>query len=292
MSAMSTRQQVEVSYDVGNDFFALWLDRRMNYTCAVWDDADDLDTAQERKLAVLHDMAGIEPHHRVLDIGCGWGANLEYLARDRGVRSVHGITLSSAQIEEIERRRIRNATATLLDYRQYEPDASFDAVECICMMEHIATPADAMAGRHVGLYRDFFRRVHGWANPGAGFALQVILRDRVPRDRHDLAEVHWATHTIFPGGISLRLEDVARSVAPWWEIVEIVTRRGDYRRTTAAWLERLRLHEDVVRQRWGSRVYEDYERYLAGCVMAFDRRYQSLAQVALRRVDSDGRGPA
>lgn len=288
---MSTQQQVEVSYDVGNEFFALWLDRRMNYTCAVWDDADDLETAQQHKLAVLYDMAGIEPHHRVLDIGCGWGANLEYLARDRGVRAVHGITLSSAQIEEIERRRIPRTTATLVDYRHYEPEWPFDAVQCICMMEHIATPADAMAGRHVGLYRDFFRRVHRWASPRARFALQVILRDRLPRDPQALAEIHWATHSIFPGGMSLRLEDVARAASPWWEIVEIVTRRQDYRRTAAAWLGRLRMHQDIISERWGTGVYQDYERYLAGCVMAFDERYQSLAQVALQRVDGGWRAP-
>jgi len=102
---VSSKSDIAVSYDLSNDFFRLWLDESMNYTCALFDEGphaptDSLELAQINKLAILHDDAHIRPDMRVLDIGCGWGANLQYLAVDRGVREVHGITLSEAQHQE------------------------------------------------------------------------------------------------------------------------------------------------------------------------------------------------
>ncbi len=282
---MSTQTEVEVSYDVSNEFFRLWLDRRMNYTCALFEGTDDLDEAQVRKLAWHHDTARVTPSKRVLDIGCGWGANLEYLARDRKVRSLTGITLSRAQGAEIEARRIPGVSLVVTDYRDFEPAEPFDAVISICMMEHIATPEEARAGLHVEMYRDYFRRAHDWTTPGSWFSLQTILRDRVPRDPHDLREIVWVTRNIFPGGLSLRLEDVVQSVSPYWEIMQVQTRREDYRKTCEAWLRGLRSHEAHVRSAFGDAIFEDYDRYLRTCVIAFAKRYQSLAQFALKRID-------
>ena len=257
----------------------------MNYTCALFDGTTDLDEAQNRKLAFLHHLARITPGKRVLDIGCGWGANLEYLSTQRGVLEAHGITLSRAQYDEIARRRLLGVTASVADYRTYAPPCRFDAVMCICMMEHIATPEEARRGENIALYRAFFRRAHAWTTSGSWFALQAILRSRVPRDGRDLREIGWATRYIFPGGIALRLEEVAESVAPYWEIEEVYTRRSDYQQTTRSWRDRLRRHEGVIRWRWSDAVFEDYERYLSICVRAFEQNYMSLGQFALRRVD-------
>src|SRR5262245_21861090 len=108
---MSNQREVEVSYDVDNEFFRLWLDERMNYTCALFEGTDSLEEAQLKKLAWLHDAAHVRPDSSVLDIGCGWGANIEYLSQQRGVRDVHGITLSTAQHAEIRRRALPGVTA-------------------------------------------------------------------------------------------------------------------------------------------------------------------------------------
>jgi cyclopropane-fatty-acyl-phospholipid synthase len=257
----------------------------MNYTCAVFDDTDDLEQAQLAKLAVLHDFAGVTPDARVLDIGCGWGANLEYLAVDRGVHDVHGITLSEAQHAEIVRRDLPGVTARCVDYRDYAPTAAFDAVMSICMIEHVCTPEQARAGQAVARYRDFFRRAWLWSRPGARFALQSILRNRVPRLAADIREVGWVTYQIFPGGITPRMEDIVAAVNPYWEIIEVRTRREDYRRTCEHWRDRLRAHEARIRDRWGDQLFRDYDRYLTACVRAFGMHYQSLAQWSLRRVD-------
>lgn len=282
---MSTQAEVQVSYDVSNEFFRLWLDRRMNYTCALFEGTDDLDEAQFKKLGFLYDYAHIERGHSVLDIGCGWGANVEYLARERGVRDVHGITLSSAQHAEIVHRRIPNVTAHCVSYLDYEPDRKFDAIISICMMEHICTPEQARANQQVELYRNYFRLAHEWSRPGAYFALQTILRNRIPRLPKDVRDLGWVTYEIFPGGITPRLEDIIPAVNPYWEILEVKTRRLHYQRTCEKWLEGLRRHEAHIRENWGDKIFEDYDRYLSTCVRAFDRHYQSLAQYCLKRID-------
>ncbi len=281
---MSTQADIEISYDVGNDFFALWLDEQQNYSCGLWEsDEDDLETAQLRKLSYLSELAGTGPDTAVLDIGCGWGANLQYQATRRMVRHMHGITLSPSQLSVSRSRNIPGAATELCDYREFSPMEKFDAVISIGMMEHIVRPAEVWSGAHLGIYADFFRRAHEWTRPGARFALQVILRDRLPRDRSNLAELHWVTDHIFPGGMSPRLEDVVATAEPYWEVISVRTRREDYQKTCAEWLRRLRMHEQSIRQRWGDQVFIDYERYLSVCVMAFDRRYQSLGQFGLRR---------
>jgi cyclopropane-fatty-acyl-phospholipid synthase len=136
----------------------------------------------------------------------------------------------------------------------------------------------------VARYRDFFRRAWQWSRPGAHFALQCILRERAPRLTADIREVGWVSREIFPGGIAPRMEDIVAACGPYWEILEMRTRREDYRRTCEHWRARLRGHEAQIRQRWGDRLYLDYDRYLTACIRAFEMRYQSMAQWSLRRI--------
>jgi cyclopropane-fatty-acyl-phospholipid synthase len=282
----STKDQVQVSYDVSNEFFRLWLDERMNYTSAVFQSENQsLEAAQLNKLRILAEFAHITPDSKVLDIGCGWGANLEYLATTRGVKNAYGVTLSSAQMEEINRRKLPGVKAYCCDYKDHQPEVKYDAVISICMIDHLVSPEEARQGKAVDNFRKYFRTVHQWTSPGAWFGLQHIVRNRVPRDKKDLEDVHWVTHVIFPGGLNPRIEEVVQAVNPYWEIVEMHTRRLHYRRTTFEWRRRLRDHEAEIRQKWGSQVFEDYDRYLSTCVTAFDKHYSSLAQYSLRRID-------
>jgi cyclopropane-fatty-acyl-phospholipid synthase len=282
---MSNKSEVAVSYDVSNEFFRLWLDERMNYTCAVFDGTDSLEQAQLNKLAILHDYAHITPDKSVLDIGCGWGANLEYLAVNRGVKNAHGITLSEAQHTEIRRRKLPNVTSHCVSYLDYKPEVKFDAIMSICMIEHVVTPEQARAGKAVEMYRNYFRLAHQWSNPGSYFALQTILRNFVPRNRQEVQDIGWVTYKIFPGGLSPRLEDIIQAVNPYWEVVELKTRRLDYKKTCEHWRARLRRNEALIREKWGDEVFDDYERYLSTCVNAFEKHYQSLAQYSLKRID-------
>ncbi len=282
---MSNQQEVEVSYDVSNDFFRLWLDEKMSYTCALYEGTDNLEEAQHKKHAWHTKAAHLEPGKRLLDIGCGWGADIEHQVKHAGLRSAVGITLSSAQLEECKRREVPNAEFLLCDYRDFAPKEKFDAVISLCMMEHIATPEQVREGKHIDMYRDYFRRAWEWTNPGAYFGLQTILRNRVPRIKEDLVDINWLTYAIFPGGLSLRLEDIVKAVNPYWEIMEVQTRREHYEKTCAEWLRRMRLHETHIRATWGNQVFDDYDRYLRTCVRGFQMHYQSLAMYSLRRID-------
>lgn len=284
-STMSTQEDIAVTYDVSNDFFRLWLDRSMTYSCALFEGTEDLESAQKNKLAWFHDGTRVTPEKRVLDIGCGWGGNLEFLARERGVRDVTGITLSSAQYEEIRARNIPGVTVELVSYEDYRPSRKFDAVISIGMFEHLATPEQARSGRHIAIYRDYFQKVWTWTNPGSWFGLQSVIGLRVPRDRNDLREIARGTYTIFPGAITPRLEAIVASMNPYWEAMIVATRREHYEKTAAEWLRRLQAQEPTIRTRWGDALFEEYRRYLAGCVMAFHKKYQSLVQLLLRRID-------
>jgi len=307
----STKAEVAVSYDVSNEFFRLWLDERMNYTCGVFADLEEdlrngqarpglehadklpdtgqrrpsLEEAQIEKLRVLSEYAHVKPGMAVLDIGCGWGADLEYQALVNKVGAAHGITLSEAQCAEIRRRNIPGVTAQVASYLDYRPEAKFDALVSICMMEHICSPAEAREGKSVQMYRNYFRLCHEWTKPGAFFGLQTILRNFVPRERKDVRDIGWVTYEIFPGGITPRLEEIIAAVNPYWEVVEVKTRRLHYERTTWEWRRRLRDHEAKIRAQWGDKVYDDYDRYLTTCVRGFEKHYQSLAQYSLRRID-------
>jgi cyclopropane-fatty-acyl-phospholipid synthase len=281
----STKQEVQVSYDVSNEFFRLWLDERMNYTCGVFEGTDNLEEAQVKKLNVIHDFARIEPHKRVLDIGCGWGANIEFLALDKGVRDVTGVTLSSAQYEEIKRRNVPGVSAHCMDFFDFATDRKFDALTSICMIEHVVSPEEARAGKAVERYRSYFKKAWELTNKGSWFGLQTILRNFVPRTREDIRDVGWVTYKIFPGGITPRMEDIVQAVNPYWEIVTVKTRREDYGKTCWHWRDRLRRNEALIRRQWGDEVFEDYDRYLSTCVRSFEKHYQSLAQWSLRRID-------
>jgi cyclopropane-fatty-acyl-phospholipid synthase len=283
---MSDKSEIAVSYDVSNEFFSLWLDERMTYSCALWEGADGLEAAQTNKLRWMHDAARVSPEKRVLDIGCGWGSLLGYLSRERGVGDATGITLSEAQHDHVRSRRFPGVTVECVSYRDYRPARRFDAAISIGMFEHIATPAESHDGRHVEIYRDYFRRVWEWTTPGAWFALQSVIGALVPRDPRELRELGWATATIFPGAITPRIEAISAAVNPYWEIMELRTRREHYERTSAEWLRRLRARQDIIAARWGEARFLEYERYLEACVNAFHRGYQSLAQLALRRIDS------
>jgi cyclopropane-fatty-acyl-phospholipid synthase len=282
---MASKSEVEVAYDVGNEFFRLWLDTRMVYSCGVFEGTDDLETAQTNKLKLISDFAHVAPGQVVLDMGCGWGANLAYLTQERGVAHAHGFTLSTQQHEEIKRRALGNVTASLVSYLDYQPPERVDAVTCIGMMEHIVRPAEARENKQIAIYRKCFSLAHKWSKPGAHFGLQSIFRNLIPRNGHDLRELAWMADTIYPGAMNPRLEDLVTAANPYWEVMQVVTRRTDYRRTCEHWRARLRDHAGEIVERWSQQLLDVYDRYLSACVLGFDKGYISLTQLSLRRID-------
>ncbi|MBX3272028.1 MAG: class I SAM-dependent methyltransferase [Sandaracinaceae bacterium] len=277
----STQSEIDQSYSVSNEFFRLWLDEGMHYTSASYLTGDEtLEQAQLNKCRILYDYAEMTPDKLVLDIGCGWGSNLEYHVQ-RGTKRAHGITLSTAQVEWINGRNLPGVTALLMDYHDYEPAEKYDALQSIEMIDHLCSPAQAREGKAVELYRAYFKKCHAWVKPGSHFGFQAILRDKVPRTRKDLEDLAFTADVIFPGGLNPRLEELIMAIRPYWECVEMRTQRVSYGKTTAEWLRRMRLHEKEIRGRWGDQVFDDYDRYLSTCVRAFDNYWSSDVQMKL-----------
>ena len=290
----STKEEIEVSYDVSNEFFRLWLDERMHYTCAVFEsETETLEKAQENKSRILYDYAELGPKSTVLDIGCGWGANLEYVVK-RGIGTAHGITLSPAQTDEINARKIKGLKVWTTDYKDFvppidlsDPDQAptkYDGLISIEMIDHLCSPAQAARGEAVELYRKYFNKVGEWIKPGGCFGFQAILRNRVPRTRDDVADLKFTADVIFPGGLNPRLEELVTAVNPTWEILELKTRRIHYGKTTAEWLRRLELNQKGIHEKWGDTVYTDYVRYLSTCVRAFKNHWSSDVQMKLKHI--------
>jgi cyclopropane-fatty-acyl-phospholipid synthase len=290
----STQEEVEIGYDISNEFFRLWLDERMHYTSAVFDaEHTSLEQAQRNKSKWLADFAEVTPESLVLDIGCGWGANLEYLALERKVRRAHGITLSRSQADEITARKLPGVTMWVEDYKDFTPKEKYDALISIEMIDHLVSPAQQQQGLAIQIYRDYFNKTAKWVKPGACFGFQAILRDRVPRTRADLEDLKFTADVIFPGGLNPRLEELVAACGQSWEIVQLNTRRVDYGKTTAEWLRRFRLNkEKIMASGWGERrmsngetVWVNYERYLVTCVKAFASHWSSDVQMKLRLKD-------
>jgi cyclopropane-fatty-acyl-phospholipid synthase len=280
----STQAQIDHSYSLSNDFFSLWLDRNMHYTSAVYAHPDQsLEDAQENKSRILYDFAELGPNRTACDIGSGWGSTIDVIVR-RGIREVHGITLSTEQYQYCLDRKIPNARWFLTDYADYVPDQPYDGLVSVEMIDHLVSPAQARAGLAVDLYRAYFRRLADWVRPGSAFGFQAILRNRIPRQRKDLEDLAFTADVIFPGGLNPRIEELVQAVAPWWEIEQLHMRRTDYLRTTSEWLRRFEQHSDEIERRWGALVVSDYRRYLSTCVRAFTNHWSGDVQMKLRRI--------
>ena len=280
----STQAEIDLSYSVSNEFFKLWLDENMHYTSAVYE-ADDqsLEVAQENKARILYDFAEMNPSRSVLDIGCGWGSMLEHISR-RGARFAHGVTLSTAQAEWAEARKLPNTEIHICDYKDWVPTEKYDALVSVEMIDHLVSPAQAREGKAVDIYRGYFNKCAEWVEVGSCFGFQAILTNRIPRTRQDLLDLQFTADVIFPGGRNPRLEELVAAVNPNWEIEQLITRRTHYGRTTGEWLRRMRLHETYIRTTWGDALFDDYERYLDTCVRGFANHWSSDVQMKLRRI--------
>lgn len=280
----STQAEIDVSYSVSNEFFKLWLDENMHYTCAVYESPDQsLEAAQENKARILYDFAELGPDKSVLDIGCGWGSMLDYCVR-RGIKRAEGVTLSTAQAEWCFARKLPKSAIHICDYRDWKPAEKYDGLVSIEMIDHLCSPAQAREGKAIDIYRAYFNKLAEWVEPGAHFGFQAILTNRIPRTRKDLQDLQFTADVIFPGGRNPRVEELVAAVNPNWEIRELHMRREDYGRTTGEWLRRMRLHEAYIRETWGNALFDDYERYLDTCVRGFANHWTGDVQMKLRRI--------
>jgi cyclopropane-fatty-acyl-phospholipid synthase len=278
------RRAVTFHYDVSNDFYCLWLDSRMVYSCAYFESPDeDLGAAQERKLDYLCRKLRLQPGQRLLDIGCGWGALVLHAAKHFGVRA-DGITLSKPQAEwactRITDAGLSNeATIELRDYRETcaKKAETYDAIASVGMAEHVG---------HERL-PDYFATVYRALKPGGFLLNQAIGNSVVPRP--DNRNGSFIDRYVFPDGDTPPLPIMLRGAeSAGFEIRDVENLREHYALTLRHWLRRLEANHAKALSFVDEMTYRVWRLYLAGCAHGFRRAHLAVYQTLLAKLDPFG----
>jgi cyclopropane-fatty-acyl-phospholipid synthase len=282
---------VRAHYDLGNDFFALFLDRRMVYSCAYFETgSEDLDTAQEAKLELICRKLRLTRGERLLDIGCGWGGLVIYAAQHFGVRAT-GITLSEPQAELARARIEALGLAHLVqievrDYREFPLGVQFDKIVSVGMVEHV--------GR--ANIEQYFSQTMRLLRPGGLFLCHGIVDTRTPSGpvKTAIEQRTWRRSSfleqyVFPGGEVLRPSEMLRAAENvGFEVRDLESLREHYALTARQWSRQLEAHRKDVLRLVGEKTYRVYRLYLAAVVHTFVSRRNGLNQILFAKPLADG----
>jgi cyclopropane-fatty-acyl-phospholipid synthase len=270
-SAARDAEAVRFHYDVGNEFFALFLDPSMTYSCAIFSrGAQTLEEAQRTKLELVATKLGITPGQRILDVGCGWGSFAIHAAGEHGARVV-GITLSQQQAE-LARRRVAEAGVDdrveirFADYRELD-DGPYDAIASIGMVEHVG---DAQIDRYA-------RTLSGLLKPGGRLLNHGIAAlDPAADPTDDVVSDRY----VFPDGEALPLSRVQLALERAdLRTIHIEGFAGDYSRTLVEWTRRLDARLDDAERLAGPERTRIWRLYLRAARRGFDVGFTSVYQV-------------
>jgi cyclopropane-fatty-acyl-phospholipid synthase len=279
------RESIRHHYDVSNEFYALWLDPRMVYSCAYFrEEGDSLETAQLQKLDHICRKLRLAPGERFLDIGCGWGALVIRAAEKYGVHAT-GITLSENQ-HRLANERIRAAgledrcRVLLEDYRDHAGDGTYDKVASVGMFEHVGL-------RNLPVY---FGAVNRLLREGGLFMNHGITAANTSNRPVGLGGGEFIGRYVFPNGELPHLHLVTREMSDRaFEIHDVECLRAHYAKTLALWSANFeqRLPEAVAAA--DERTARIWRLYLAGCAHAFDEAWVSIYQILASKPTASGR---
>jgi cyclopropane-fatty-acyl-phospholipid synthase len=287
-------EAIRFHYDVGNDFYSLWLDARLAYSCAYFPEGataktapDLIDGAQDAKLDLIARKLRLGPETRLLDIGSGWGSLINFAAERYGSEAV-GVTLSQRQADESNVRAgagagsSGRATALVLDYRDLSGLGTFDAVASVGMFEHV--------GR--ANLPTYFRAAHDALKPG-GLFLNHGIASSGPRARPGPrlrpSASHFLQRYVFPDGELVAVEDalaVARDAG--FDVVDVQSLRAHYALTLAAWVARLEANWAAAVDAAGEEVARTWRLYMSAARLGFERGELDVCQLLLVK-PADGR---
>ncbi len=276
-SKAQAKKNISYHYDLGNDFYGLWLDDTMTYSSALFRTGQEsLEMAQEAKYASMIDQMGAKPGDHVLEIGCGWGGFAEYAARERGLK-VTGLTISREQLnyarERIEKAGLSDQVELKLqDYR--DERGTYDGIASIEMFEAVGEK----------YWPTYFDTVRERLRPGANATLQIItVADRrweVYRRGVDFIQKY-----IFPGGMlpsptALRTEIERAGL----QIARSLEFGDSYSQTLRRWHETFnRRWDEVQALGFDDRFYRMWNFYLTSCAAAFHSRSCDVTQITVTR---------
>ena len=270
---------ISAHYDLSNEFFELVLGPGLVYSCALFEDGDDLAAAQLRKLDHHIAAAGAAGAQRVLDIGCGWGALLARLTEHAGVKKAVGLTLSPSQAAWMRRNPKSAVEIREESWRDHKPDKRYDAIISIGAFEHFV---------HIGMepekklaaYREFFEFCDRALVSRGRLSLQTIAYNRQP-DTID----PFISQTIFPESeLPLVWEPVA-AAGKKFELVALRNDREHYFRTLRYWDKNLSKHWGEAVALVGQPAAENFRRYLRVSAAAFQSGTVCLLRMSFMKLD-------
>ena len=271
------RGAVTFHYNLSNDFYRLWLDRRMVYSCAYFEAPQDtLDEAQENKLDYLCRKLRLCAGDRLLDLGCGWGALIIHAAKKYGARAV-GITLSQPQAE-MANQRIREegvedrCRAEVCDYRDLESAEAFDKIVSVGMFEHVG---EKLLPEYFGRAWRLLR--HGGVFLNHGIAQTAHKPNRGPS---------FVARYVFPDGELVPISTSLRAAEEaGWEIRDVESLREHYEMTLRHWVQRLESKASRARETVGDVAYRIWRLYMAVGAHRFGTGWLNLYQTLLVKPD-------
>jgi cyclopropane-fatty-acyl-phospholipid synthase len=280
-SVRRDRKAIAYHYDLSNEFYATWLDRRMVYSCAYFPTGtEDLNTAQESKLDYICRKLRLRSGERLLDIGCGWGGLIIYAAKHYGVHAV-GITLSKNQ-HRLAQERVRSAgledrcSVELLDYREVDLEQPFDKVVSVGMFEHVGREKLPI----------YFSRAWQMLKPGGLFLNHGIGGRATERAR---LKSEFIDTYVFPDGelfdIGLTLGDAEQA---GFEIIDVESLRPHYALTLRHWVSRLEADQKEALRYVDEPTFRVWQLFMSGAAYYFDIGRLNVYQTLLWKPTAEG----
>ena len=268
------KKEVQAHYDLGNDFYKLWLDESLTYSCAYFkSESDTLYEAQKNKIEHILQKLALEDGMTLLDIGCGWGFLLIEAAKKYHIKGT-GITLSKEQCrffeEKIKEEQLEDyLSVQIMDYRDLPKlGKTFDRAVSVGMIEHV--------GR--GNYGEFIKSINSVLNPGGLFLLHYISAMKEhPGDA-------WIKKYIFPGGTIPSLREIVTLLPDFdFYTLDIESLRRHYNRTLLCWRENFNKNIEEIEKKRGKEFARMWELYLCACAATFNNGIIDLHQILMSK---------
>jgi len=267
-----SKDNIEFHYDIGNDFYKLWLDETMTYSCGYFKhDTDSLNQAQKNKIEHTLKKLNLKQGQTLLDIGCGWGELIISAAKQYKVKAL-GVTLSSEQLEKVNARiKLEGledlVEVKLLDYRELK-DITFDRIVSIGMLEHVGKEN----------LMEYFQIVNN------------LLNDKGVSLVHSITGVNrggtntWIDKYIFPGGYVPAIKEIITDIAELdFELIDVESLRRHYGRTLEAWIQNFEKNISQIEKIKDETFIRMWRLYLNACAASFNCGNINIHQIVIAK---------